>query len=305
MWTNSNSMTSRPQKNVRFVSSNYPEKQPCWGTKRSAWTSDEEAPSSTPTHSSMMNAKMSSSSSSSSTRRSHSFYQRILFPPKRQELFVYELPECLFIHNEEKISERSEEFDESNDEDRTTTKTTRMERIRNSANCANNAPKLNSILKKSQCDIHQSHQALLSGTPQQLQTTSKSKSKSLFWKNKNKNKNKNKKNAVPITRRVSDINSSEHTDSSSISSSSSICIDKTSTSLSRSHRDSFSDLQKLLVTQRSGLKKGEDSNTTSTSSLSITDLEYDDTTTEEVATDDCDYRRVVHLEKEILAIMHK
>ncbi|OEU11041.1 hypothetical protein FRACYDRAFT_246142 [Fragilariopsis cylindrus CCMP1102] len=106
--TNSNSMmTSRPQKNVRFVSSNYPERQPCWGTKRSAWTSDEEAPSSTP-HSSSMNAKMSSSSSSS--RRSCSLYQRILFPPKRQELFVYELPECLFIHNEEKISERSEEF---------------------------------------------------------------------------------------------------------------------------------------------------------------------------------------------------
>ena len=294
-------MTS-PRKNVRFVSSNYPEKQPCWGTKRSAWTSDEEAPSST--HLSSMNAKMSSSSSSSS--RSCSFYQRILFPPKRQELFVYELPECLFIHNEEKISVSSEEFDMSHDEDRTTsTKTTRMERIRNSANCANNAPKLKSILKKSQCDIHQSHQALLSGTPQQLQTASKSKSKSLFWKNKNKNKNRNKKNAVPITRRVSDINSSEHTDSSSISSSSSICIDKTSTSLSRSHRDSFSDLQKLLVTQRSGLKKGEDSNTTSTSSLSTTDLEYDDTTTEEVATDDCDYRRVVHLEKEILAIIHK
>ncbi|OEU06740.1 hypothetical protein FRACYDRAFT_253502 [Fragilariopsis cylindrus CCMP1102] len=298
-------MTSPNKKNVRFVSSNYPEKQPCWGTKRSAWTSDEEAPSSTP-HSSSMNAKMSSSSLSSS-RRSHSFYQRILFPPKRQELFVYELPECLFIHNEEKISERSEEFDMSNDEDKATVKTTkttkmtRMERIRNSANSANNAPTLNSILKKSQCDIHQSHQAILSGTPQQLQT-SKSKSKSLF--KKNKNKNKNKKNVVPIPRRVSDISSSEHTDSSSISSSSSICIDKTSTSLSRSHRDSFSDLQKLLVAQRSGLKKGEDSNTTSTSSLSTTDLEYDDTTTEE-ATDDCDYRRVVHLEKQILAIIHK
>ena len=236
--TNSNSMTSRPQKNVRFVSSNYPEKQPCWGTKRSAWTSDEEAPSSTP-HSSSMNAKMSSSSLSSS-RRSHSFYQRILFPPKRQELFVYELPECLFIHNEEKISERSEEFGISfNDEDRTMTKTTTTNRIRNSA-----APNLKSILKKSQCNIHQ---ALLSGTPQQLQTSkSTSKSKSLF----KKNKNKNKKNIVPISRRVSDINSdSNHTDSSSISSSSSSSsMNKTSTSLSRRHRDSFLDLQSLLVT---------------------------------------------------------
>jgi hypothetical protein len=237
--TNSNSMTF-PQKNVRFVSSNYPEKQPCWGTKRSAWTSDEEAPSSTP-HSSSMNAKMSSSSSSS--RRSCSFYQRILFPPKRQELFVYELPECLFIHNEEKISERSEEFGISfNDEDRTMTKTTTTttKRIRNSA-----PPNLKSILKKSQCNIHQ---ALLSGTPQQLQTSvSTSKSKSLF----KKNRNKNKKNIVPISRRVSDINSSindsNHTDSSSISSSSSSSsMNKTSTSLSRKHRDSFLDLQSLL-----------------------------------------------------------
>ena len=239
--TNSNSMMTSPQKNVRFVSSNYPEKQPCWGTKRSAWTSDEEAPSSTP-HSSSMNAKMSSSSSSS--RRSHSLYQRILFPPKRQELFVYELPECLFIHNEEKISERSEEFGISfNDEDRTMTKTTTTtttKRIRNSA-----APNLKSILKKSQCNIHQ---ALLSGTPQQLQTSkSTSKSKSLF----KKNKNKNSKNVVPISRRVSDINSSindsNHTDSSSISSSSSSSsMNKTSTSLSRKHRDSFLDLQSLL-----------------------------------------------------------
>ena len=233
--TNSNSMTSRPQKNVRFVSSNYPEKQPCWGTKRSAWTSDEEAPSSTP-HSSSMDAKMSSSSSSSS--RSCSFYQRILFPPKRQELFVYELPECLFIHNEEKISERSEEFGISfNDEDRMMTKTTTTtKRIRNSA------PNLKSILKKSQCNIHQ---ALLSGTPQQLQTSkSTSKSNSLF----KKKKNKNKKNIVPISRRVSDINSdSNHTDSSSISSSSSSSsMNKTSTSLSRKHRDSFLDLQSLL-----------------------------------------------------------
>ena len=235
--TNSNSMMTSPQKNVRFVSSNYPEKQPCWGTKRSAWTSDEEAPSST--HSSSMNAKMSSSSLSSS-RRSHSFYQRILFPPKRQELFVYELPECLFIHNEEKISERSEEFVISfNDKDRTMTKTTTTtNRIRNSA-----TPNLKSILKKSQCNIHQ---ALLSGTPQQLQTSkSTSKSKSLF---KKKNKNKNSKNVVPISRRGSDINSdSNHTDSSSISSSSSSSsMNKTSTSLSRRHRDSFLDLQSLL-----------------------------------------------------------
>ena len=229
--TNSNSMMTSPQKNVRFVSSNYPEKQPCWGTKRSAWTSDEEAPSSTP-HSSSMNAKMSSSSSSSS--RSCSFYQRILFPPKRQELFVYELPECLFIHNEEKISERSEEFVI----DRTIVEMTMTERIRTS----NSAPNLKSILKKSQCNIHQ---ALLSGTPQQLQTSkSTSKSKSLF----KKNKNKNKKNIVPISRRVSDINSdSNHTDSSSISSSSSSSsMNKTSTSLSRKHRDSFLDLQSLL-----------------------------------------------------------
>ena len=235
--TNSNSMMTSPQKNVRFVSSNYPEKQPCWGTKRSAWTSDEEAPSSITTHSSSMNAKMSSSSSSRS--RSCSFYQRILFPPKRQELFVYELPECLFIHNEEKISERSEEFGISFNEDRTMTKTTTTttNRIRNSA-----APNLKSILKKSQCNIHL---ALLSETPQQLQTsTSTSKSKSLF----KKNKNKNKKNIVPISRRVSDINSdSNHTDSSSISSSSSSSsMNKTSTSLSRKHRDSFLDLQSLL-----------------------------------------------------------
>jgi hypothetical protein len=242
-------MTS--QNNVRFVSSYYPEKQPVVGTKRSAWSSNEEAPSSP--HTSM--TKLSSSSSSSS----RSLYQRILFPPKRPELFIYELPDHLFIHNEEEISELSEEFFLSYDEDEeegtmviTTTRTTTMtDKIR--------APKFKSILKKSQYKIQSQ---ALSGLELQ---TSKSKSRS---KSK-KNKNWNKKN-VPITRRVSDSSSdtnltdSTHTASSTNSSS---IIKSHTTSLSRKHRDSFLDLRQLLVRQRTGLKR-EDSNTSSTSTLS-------------------------------------
>jgi hypothetical protein len=247
--TNS-SMSS--QNNVRFVSSNYPEKQPCWGTKRSAWDSNEEAPSS----------PLSSMTKLSSSSPSRSLYQRILYPPKRQELFIYELPECLFIHDEEEISELSEEFVISYDEDE------EEETIVMTTTVKIRAPKIKSILKKSQYKIES--QAL---TGPQLQT---SKSKSRF--KSEKNRNKNKKN-VPATRRVSDsisdsnLSDSTHTTSTCSSSSSSSSMNKTSTSLSRKHRDSFLDLRSLLVRQRNGLKR-EDSITSSTSTLSIAGYEY-------------------------------
>jgi hypothetical protein len=249
-------MTPRKRNNVRFVSSNYPEKHQdlCWGTKRSAWDSNEEAQSSPKPPSTTLSS--SSSSSSMPSCPSRSLYQRILCQPKRRELFIYELPERLFIHNEEAISEQSSGdffiFDENDEEEE------RMEKI--------HAPKIKSILKKSQYKIS-SQSKTLSG-PQQL-LTSKSKSKSKKNKNQNKNKNKNKNN-VPITRKWSDISTdTDLTDSNhTASSSSSNSVNKMSTPLSRMHRDSVVDLRLLLVKRRSELKR-EDSYISSTSTLSI------------------------------------